>query len=571
MHFNVNLKQIKSDYTLTIHKMNKSFLGQIPINFLNSIKRELGGVDEVQLTIPKYITERFQFSKVINPLFNEIKEERLICLNDKEYFVIKNVVTTDDKLKSVTAKSKEVKLGKIDVNIEDYGLQMFTKDEETSIISLNDYLKQETGWKLGHVDDSIAYETDSEGNKREKVRWQESINSNWLDYFNNELKEQFECIADFDTYNNLVNLYHIDSFGDNIQLYLSHDNYIKSLERTTNSDDIVTRLKLEGSEDMDIIGATVTGYDYIENYSYFLDNKEMSEELSRAIKKYQEMNEIREPIWRELIDTKLKKQRERDDKSSEWLHVIETIKAKKDIKKTYDNPEHKDEVNSAKLAVEISELEDKKVILDVQIKHLEEEIAKLDESIKDINILCKRETSTDEDGYLIFNEVLLDELNEFLYYDTYTNDAFLKVEDLIAEGKRQLSLKCIPTKEWTLDVINFLDRIIDINFRQHWKGDLSMGDIIVLHSKESKEEELVYFTSFTQNLKNGKLDTLELTLSNKKIKEDDKRTIADYLTKAEHATRTLNSKRHLFIQQQKKRINLPDEYIPKKNIQKELM
>ncbi|WP_272936888.1 hypothetical protein [Clostridioides difficile] len=36
------------------------------------------------------------------------------------------------------------------------------------------------------------------------------------------------------------------------------------------------------------------------------------------------------------------------------------------------------------------------------------------------------------------------------------------------------------------------------------------------------------------------------------------------MTKAEHATRTLNSKRHLFIQQQKKRINLPDEYIPKK-------
>lgn len=80
---------------------------------------------------------------------------------------------------------------------------------------------------------------------------------------------------------------------------------------------------------MDIIGATVTGYDYIENYSYFLDNEEMSEELSRAIKKYQEMNEIREPIWRELIDTKLKKQRERDSKSNEWLHVIETINAKK--------------------------------------------------------------------------------------------------------------------------------------------------------------------------------------------------------------------------------------------------
>lgn len=45
-------------------------------------------------------------------------------------------------------------------------------------------------------------------------------------------------------------------------------------------------MKFEGSEDMNVIGVIVIGYDYIENYFYFLDNKEMSEEFSRVIKKY---------------------------------------------------------------------------------------------------------------------------------------------------------------------------------------------------------------------------------------------------------------------------------------------
>ncbi|NJK16327.1 hypothetical protein GSQ51_20375, partial [Clostridioides difficile] len=125
--------------------------------------------------------------------------------------------------------------------------------------------------------------------------------------------------------------------------------------------------------------------------------------------------------------------------------------------------------------------------------------------------------STDENGQLIFNEILLEELKEFIYCDTYTNDSFLKVEDLIKTGKRELELKCRPTIDWTIDSVNFLSRIINMEFRQHWNGSLSVGDIIIFYDRAEGTEDIIYFVGYTQNFKDG---SLNLDLSNKKLKED---------------------------------------------------
>ena len=195
----------------------------------------------------------------------------------------------------------------------------------------------------------------------------------------------------------------------------------------------------------------------------------------------------------------------------------------------------------------------KKVILEVAVKRLEEDIENLQASIDEIIILCKRETATDNNGSLIFNEKLLSELKEYVYCETYSNDAFLEVEDLINAGKRKLELSSVPTVSYSIDVVNFLKRIVRIGNRQEWNGDLSLGDIVACYNYDTEEEELVYLTGFSQNLKD---DTLELTLSNKKFKEHGTRTISDLLGKAERSMKTLTSKRYLWNKQKYNRINL---------------
>jgi len=84
--------------------------------------------------------------------------------------------------------------------------------------------------------------------------------------------------------------------GDRISLYLSKDNFITSLEQELDSSELVTILRVEGNSEMDIINAMCTGEDYIENYSYFIESGEMSEELINALTEYYKMLEIREPI-----------------------------------------------------------------------------------------------------------------------------------------------------------------------------------------------------------------------------------------------------------------------------------
>ncbi|HBH3652753.1 TPA: hypothetical protein KSK13_003413 [Clostridioides difficile] len=544
----INLKEIKKDYDITLHKVNKNMIGQIPKYCLNSLTRKIDGIDELEFTIPKYIFDRNTLKRTINIMYDMTKNERFICINNKEYFVIKEIKEDNYKSKVVKAYSREIKLSKIDINIENINIQLFTSDIENKIISMNEYMKTETGWQLGYVDEDIAYDILENGSKQEKIRWQESVNTNWYDFITKNIKEEFNCVIEFDTFNKLVNLYNIDSFGDEVKITLTEDNYIKSIERTLNTNDIVTRLKLEGNEEMDIIDSTETGYPYIENYSYFIENGEMSPELIKAINVYEEMVKKRKVQWRELADLKSNKGNELTDKKNELQLVYAFVIGLQGEKRAYEAS--KDEINLARIIAEITKKNDEKVILEVAVRDLEEEIENLRKSIDNINLLCKRETATDTTGKLIFNDELLEELKEFVYYDTYTNSAFIKVEDLIKAGERIFELKCKPTSEWSIDIINFLDRILD-NGRQHWNGKLSLGDVIELYSYKEHVRKLIYFVGYSQKFNPN---SLTIELSNKKLKNDDVKTIADYLKMAKESLQAIESKKYLLMQQKYNKI-----------------
>ncbi|EQF29051.1 prophage endopeptidase tail family protein [Clostridioides difficile CD160] len=544
----INLKEIKKDYNITLHKVNKNIIGQIPRYCLNSLTRKIDGIDELEFTISKYVFDRDTLKRKINIIYDMTKNERFICINNKEYFVIKEIKEDNYKSKVVKAYSREIKLSKVDINIENINIQLFTAEEENEIFSLNDYMKNETGWQLGHVDEDIAYDVLEGGSKQEKIRWQESVSTNWYDFITKNIKEEFNCVIEFDTFNKLVNLYNIDSFGDEVKITLTEDNYIKSIEKTLNTNDIVTRLKLEGNEEMDIIDATETGYPYIENYSYFIENGEMSSELMEAINVYEEMVKKRKVQWRELADLKSSKSNELTDKKNELQLVYAFITGLQGEKRAYEAS--KDDINLARIIAEITKKNDEKVILEVAVRNLEEEIENLRKSIDNVNLLCKRETATDEDGKLIFNDELLEELKEFVYYDTYTNSAFIKVEDLIKAGERILELKCKPTSEWSIDIINFLERILD-NGRQHWDGILGLGDVIELYSYKESIKKLIYFVGYSQKFNPS---SLTIELSNKKLKNDDIKTISDYLKMAKESLQVLESKKYLLIQQKYNKI-----------------
>ena len=549
----INIKKLNNNFNITLCKVNRDVIGYIPVEWMDSISRSINDIDEVEFTIPSHIMDRLTFKRIKNPLYDMVKDERLICLNDEEYFVIKeDEYSFSTNQKTIKAYSLEYKLSKIDIKVEDVGFYLIGSEEDNDIYSLSDYMKQETGWSIGYVDDSIRYYTDSEGIQHETLRWQESVNKRWYDFLTQDIAEGFGCVCVFDTKNKLVNLYDVKTIGEEIQIYLSNDNYIKDLKRTYSSSDIVTRLFLEGNEEMDIIGATVTGYPYIENFSYFIENEEMSKELMNALDIYSKRVAEHNITWKQLVSEKTSKSTILRDKQYTLYGIYEEIRALNSMVKVYESKN--DEENKAICISKITELNDKKVILENEIKTLEDEIIALQSSINEINILCKKETATDYDGYLIFNEILLNELKEFVYCDTYSNDSFLNVEDLIEAGERELSLKCKPTENYNLGIVDFTKRIIDDKFRKHWNGTLSLGNIIILYDEELDKEVILFFTGYT--LRPNDNEGLELTISNKKIREDNTRTIADYLQDAKRSYQMVNSKMYLLNKQKYNRMNL---------------
>ena len=448
---------------------------------------------------------------------------------------------------------------RIAVEFKDICITLKTKDNDIpNSYTLDELLYDETGWKLGTISPSVQYTSNGtildilQDNKvsvttTEKLRYQESVSSNWYDYIMNEIADQFECYPVFDSYNKLVHLYDETELGESdLQLMLSYDNYLKSKERETDTEDIVTRLVLSGNDDLTVVGCNPTGYRYIEDFSYFMEIGEMSAELTNALNKYNEITSQRILEWNRLRNEKARKNEEYAAEQKKLLICYSMIKS---LETAIDLTESG--AYQAKLSEDLVTETDKKTLLEKTVTQLYNEIKTLSEQITEINRLCKKKYATDSNGNLIFTDRLLNELKEFIYQDTYSNDCITNEEDLMKIGMRKLTEMKYPTKTWSVDVVNFIERLIDNEFRTQWNGELGLGDMIVLKGEDI--EEAIYLVGYTQNFKDK---TLQLELSNKKGNKEFSLSIGERLTQAKEVYKNYNNNKYLLNSIKLKRIGV---------------
>ena len=536
----ITVKGIEDKYSIELCKTNETPIGALPSDCLDSLTCKLCDLDEAKLTVHKYYYSNIDKIKVGFYLYDEIKPERIITLNNRK-FIIKSVEEDDkNKIKILLCYAKQKKLEKNTISVEDLGFYLMDSDEEQGIFNLDEYMYEETGWRFGHIDNEVRYNSNGEP----RLRWQESVEEDWYTYLNSTLAKQYNCITVFDDEHGLVNLYAIDNFGDDLKIFLSYDNYLKELSRTDNSSDIVTKLKLIGNEEKCYIeDANPTGLNYIENYSYFIESGDMSNELITALNTYDKMVKERTITWKELNTQVLKKQDELTIKKNEEYMAIENYKAQK---KSYDYYASKVGTSedstgaytslAEQLAPIVAQYKEDVERLYLEVKNLEEDIANLDASIKQINILCRKPTATDSNGNLIFNQQLLDELKLFIYSDTYADDSFYDAEEMLEVGKRNLELSCKPTVSWNISVADFTARLRIPN-RVKWNGTLGLGDVIGLYDTETGEEAFVYVIEYTKDFKSK---SLSLTLSNKKGNENAFKVVNDLLKQGKLAIKQLS-------------------------------
>ena len=558
----MRIRGAKDSYTLILCKMNGKKMGMIPYTSVE-IKRGIKTVSELSFTVSKYYGE----DNKLNILYDELKTERFIYLDEDECYVIKSISEQNEKIKTVTAYSREKKLFKITAEFEDISITLKTPYADIEgCFSLDELLYDATGWHIGYVSPKVLYksnetilnnitkETEATLTTEEKLRYQESVSTNWYDYINNDISEQFECFPVFNSYDKTIDLYSDEELGNDPNLILSYDNYLKNIECVSDTEDIVTKLTLSGNDDLTIGEVNPSGDTYVENFSYFIENKEMSDSLITALELYYKMVKIRAVEWNRLREEKAEKESVMTAKKTELLLVYSTIKSVE-----FAISQSSDEAFNSKQQERLVELNDKKVLLERDINLLNTEINLLQESIENINKLCKKKYATDENGRLIFNEQLLNELKDFIYQDTYSNDSITEALTLMQIGERQLSEKCYPKKTWSVDSINFIERLIDNGFRQHWNGELGLGDMIILKGNESIE--IIYLIGYTQKFDDK---TIQLELSNKKEENDFSLSIGERLTQGKEAYRIAKKSRSTINMVNKNRYGLTYDKINKK-------
>ena len=544
------IKELKPIQEITLTKLNGDVIAEIPIFYLTEESRNIDEVDTITFTIPLRYRDNFSKKMVNYYVYDEVIAERLICV-DGEYFVIKEInENQSNHTKEITAYGLEKKLEKNTIALSDCGLMLKDKDEETDTYSFDEYLYQQTGWRLGRIDDSVRYMDNGEP----KLRMQEETNTSFYSFITETIAEQFCCVPVFDRKNKLINLYDIDGFGNDLKLVLNKDNYLKSLEKTFNSSDIVTRLILEGNEEECIVEeANPTGLNYIENYSYFIENEDMSKELIRALKLFEELTPKRMEKWKEYVSLKAQKNSELSTLDSSENILMTKCNQLQNIIDGYTDMETEEEyylLDDIKSELDVSNLELQSV--SSQIYKIERELKELDIKINRLNKLCRRETSEDDAGNLLFNENLLSELKDYIYYDTYSDDSFVDANELIKTGKHILESKCKPTVEFSIDSVNFVNRLLGDKTRLSPEIQLGLGDIISTYDKERDKEELVFFTGWAMNYEDNKLS---LTFSNKKTNKEDTRVIADLLKKSKETKKIISVNKWLWNKQKYNKVN----------------
>lgn len=549
----MKIKQLRTINKLELCKINKTIIGEIPIKFLTEEECKLDEIGTLNLQIPKYFQDNHTLKKTEVLIYDDLKNERFIKVNESDYYVIKEIKEDKiNKVKTITTYSYEKKLEKNNIVLSDISLSLLDVDEENEIYSFNDELYKTTGWSLGYVDDTVRY--DETG--RPRVRVQENTDTSFYQFIKETIQEQFCCIADFDIKNKKVNLYDEDSFGDEIKIILNKDNYLKNLENTSNTTSLVTQLTLQGNEDKCIVeDANPNGTNYIEDYSYFVETEEMSDELINALNLYNKLTEKRIAEWRELNTQKSILLSDINNKTGNENILTSMVKEYENYIIAHENIEEEGmEYDLTDFKNQLQIKRDELVELNKELTDLEQQLNNVNNRIKELNGLILKETSKDGQGNFIFNDKLLDELKEFTYNDTYSEDSFIDANEILRTGRHLLESKCKPTVEYSIDVNDFTSRIISNKTKGEWQGELSLGDLIVLYDKETKKEEYVYFVGWNkkynyQNDSNSITTELSLDLSNKKTNKTNTKVIADLLKDSKNNKKQINSTKHLLNDQ----------------------
>lgn len=293
----------------------------LPVDFLNNLERPiiyiakkdktfLGAVsiyDDLSLTfnLNAYQTASFKIYRDINGKkyehYDDFQEDRLIMIQGISWYKIHvetNIENTGIS-KSITANSLECTLcnkrlidfecNTGEILYDDYVKTIFYDPANPKGSLLNRVLNVAPSWSVGHVDASLASEQ----------RSFDVDDSDVYSFLTGDVSEAFNCLFIFDTFNQTVNAYDLDNYGEDTNIYVSMDNLAQSMTESIDENSIITCYYVNGGDGIYINEVNPNSTNKIYNFEYYLP--EMDESLQNKVKAYNEKYQSLKPQYEEIM------------------------------------------------------------------------------------------------------------------------------------------------------------------------------------------------------------------------------------------------------------------------------
>ena len=185
--------------------------------------------------------------------------------------------------------------------IEAWPNVQFYNETNKQLSLLHLIFKKIPEWNIGQVDSSLW--------KQERKFEEDRVPI--YDFLMNDICDKFKCVIEWDTVNMTVNFYEEqeDDIADdskiqtrfNTNVFISRDNLANSINIKYSTDDIKTKLKVVGENDLDIREVNL-GQNYIMNLDYYHTPEWMGQELCDKYTAYKKLLVKNEPKYEKLME-----------------------------------------------------------------------------------------------------------------------------------------------------------------------------------------------------------------------------------------------------------------------------
>lgn len=385
----------------------------------------------------------------------------------------------------------------------------------------------------------LTYETGSMSEHlTTKYRYFEANSCSWTTMIG-LIEEAFDCVCVFDSYNQVLNVYDKTSFGEDSGITLNYENAIAQIEETHKLEDIVTRLYVESSN-VSIAEENPLGTEYVEDFSYYINNNIMSKSLTSALVKY---NKLVEEKNIEFMNLKMEKNSNDQmiTKRQAELSVLQgRFKAENAILTGYikagNQPQKQKEQSEL-----VSQLEkDIETMLNT-VQTLKDRSDMLFAQMTQIGIDIQKENAQ-YNGSKMFSTQDLEELEDYIIESSISNEYYTLAYSLYQHALEVIEDMNKVYVDFSISTYEFLSKIIT---PVAWNKSIKIGTKLVLDvegtSIADDEGKLqLYGFTFKPNETNfGSVTDLKFT-NNKKPKATSIKTIGDISKKTSQLTTMTN-------------------------------